>query len=97
MNQAAAAAQQAAESTQVGEPLADGTMIGPLASKAQFEKVQRLINMGIDEGATLVSGGLGRPKGLAKGYYVKPTVFSDVRNDMSIAREEIFGPVHQSL
>jgi aldehyde dehydrogenase (NAD+) len=93
MNQAAAAAQQAAESTQVGEPLADGTMIGPLASKAQFEKVQRLINMGIDEGATLVSGGLGRPKGLAKGYYVKPTVFSDVRNDMSIAREEIFGPV----
>ena len=89
----AAAAQQAAESTQVGEPLAEGTMIGPLASKAQFDKVQRLINMGIDEGATLVSGGPGRPNGLAKGYYVKPTVFSDVRNDMTIAREEIFGPV----
>jgi aldehyde dehydrogenase (NAD+) len=93
MNEATTAAQQAAESTKVGEPLADGTMIGPLASKAQFDKVQRLINMGIDEGATLVSGGHGRPNGLAKGYYVKPTVFSDVRNDMTIAREEIFGPV----
>jgi len=93
MNEATTAAQRAAELTQVGEPLADGTMIGPLASKAQFDKVQRLINMGIDEGATLVSGGHGRPNGLAKGYYVKPTVFSDVRNDMTIAREEIFGPV----
>jgi aldehyde dehydrogenase (NAD+) len=93
MNEATTAAQRAAELTQVGEPLADGTMIGPLASKAQFGKVQRLINMGIDEGATLVSGGHGRPNGLAKGYYVKPTVFSDVRNDMTIAREEIFGPV----
>jgi aldehyde dehydrogenase (NAD+) len=93
MNEATTAAQRAAQLTQVGEPLADGTMIGPLASKAQFDKVQRLINMGIDEGATLVSGGHGRPNGLAKGYYVKPTVFSDVRNDMTIAREEIFGPV----
>jgi aldehyde dehydrogenase (NAD+) len=68
-------------------------MIGPLASQAQFEKVQRLIGVGIEEGATLVAGGLGRPDGLTKGHFVKPTVFTDVRNDMTIAREEIFGPV----
>ena len=69
------------------------TSIGPLASKAQFEKVQQLIRQGIEEGATLVAGGLGRPDGIPKGYFVKPTVFADVRNDMTIAREEIFGPV----
>jgi len=86
-------ARQAAEATQVGDPFSESTAIGPLASKAQFEKVQRLINTGIAEGATLVSGGTGRPDGLAKGYFVKPTVFTDVRNDMTIAREEIFGPV----
>jgi aldehyde dehydrogenase (NAD+) len=77
----------------VGDPFAEGTHIGPLASKAQFEKVQRLISKGVEEGATLVTGGLGRPDGLTKGYFVKPTVFTDVRNDMTIAREEIFGPV----
>jgi len=90
---AAAAAQSAAEATTVGDPAADGTRIGPLASAAQFEKVQRLIKRGIDEGAQLVTGGLGRPDGLRTGYFVKPTVFANVRNDMTIAREEIFGPV----
>ena len=64
-----------------------------MASKAQFDKVQRLIQKGVDEGATVVAGGPGRPAGLDKGYYVKPTVFANVTNDMTIAREEIFGPV----
>ena len=64
-----------------------------MASKAQFDKIQGLIQKGIDEGATLVAGGPGRPDGLDKGYYVKPTVFANVTNDMTIAREEIFGPV----
>src|SRR5439155_16483734 len=71
----------------------EGTTIGPLASEAQFEKVQRLIKKGIEEGAELVTGGPGRPEGIRKGYFVKPTVFANVRNDMTIAREEIFGPV----
>jgi aldehyde dehydrogenase (NAD+) len=93
MAQAAAAAKRAAEALQVGAPDADGTNIGPLASAAQFEKVQRLINQGVKEGAELVTGGPGRPDGLGKGYFVKPTVFANVRNDMTIAREEIFGPV----
>lgn len=90
---AAVTAKQTADATKVGDPLADGTIIGPLASKAQFDKVQRLIEKGIAEGAKLVAGGPGRPDGLAKGYFVKPTVFTDVTNDMTIAREEIFGPV----
>ncbi|MGO9367060.1 MAG: aldehyde dehydrogenase family protein [Terriglobales bacterium] len=93
MAAAAEAARQTADAIKVGDPFAENTVIGPLASKAQFDKVQRLINTGIDEGATLVAGGPGRPGGLSKGYFVKPTVFSDVRNDMTIAREEIFGPV----
>ena len=93
MAAASAAARQAADATQVGDPFAEGTAIGPLASKTQFEKVQHLIRSGIEEGASLVTGGLGRPDGLTKGYFVKPTVFMDVRNDMTIAREEIFGPV----
>jgi len=87
------AAQRAAEGTEVGSPFTGSTNMGPLASKAQFEKVQRLIKRGIEEGAKLIAGGLGRPEGLSKGYFVKPTIFSDVRNDMTIAREEIFGPV----
>ena len=86
MAEAVVAATQAAEATKVGDPFAEGTSIGPLASKAQFEK-------GIEEGATLVAGGPGRPEGICKGFFVKPTVFSDVRNEMTIAREEIFGPV----
>jgi aldehyde dehydrogenase (NAD+) len=93
MAAAAAAAQQAAETTKVGDPSAEDTGLGPLASKAQFEKVQRLIKKGIEEGAKLIAGGPGRPEGMNKGYFVKPTVFADVRNDMTIAREEIFGPV----
>ncbi|HXM23673.1 MAG TPA: aldehyde dehydrogenase family protein [Terriglobales bacterium] len=93
MAEAAVAAKRAAEATRVGDPFAEGTSIGPLASKAQFEKVQRLINKGIEEGAKLIAGGPGRPAGMSKGYFVKPTVFAGVRNDMTIAREEIFGPV----
>lgn len=67
--------------------------MGPVASEAQWQRVQRLIQAGIDEGATLVTGGTGRPDGLDSGYYVRPTIFADVTNDMRIAREEIFGPV----
>jgi aldehyde dehydrogenase (NAD+) len=77
----------------VGDPFGDSTMLGPVVSQAQFDKIQRLIQAGIDEGAQLAVGGTGRPEGLGRGYYVKPTVFGKVRNDMSIAREEIFGPV----
>jgi len=91
--EAAVAAKQAAESTIVGDPFTPGVSVGPLASNAQFEKVQHLINKGITEGAELIAGGPGRPEGLNKGYFVKPTVFARVRNDMTIAREEIFGPV----
>lgn len=93
MEAANMAAQRAAEDTKVGDPFAESTHIGPLASKAQFEKVQRLIRQGIDEGADLIAGGVDCPEGFSKGYFVKPTIFSDVRNDMTIAREEIFGPV----
>jgi aldehyde dehydrogenase (NAD+) len=93
MTQAIAAAKRAAEATKVGQPTAEDTHIGPLASKAQFERVQRMIARGVEEGATLITGGPGRPEGFSKGYFVKQTVFGDVRNDMAIAREEIFGPV----
>jgi aldehyde dehydrogenase (NAD+) len=93
MAEAASVAKQEAEATKVGDPRSEGTTIGPLVSRAQFEKVQRLIRQGIDEGATLVTGGGGLPEGISKGYFARPTVFSDVRNDMTIAREEIFGPV----
>jgi aldehyde dehydrogenase (NAD+) len=93
MAAAVATAKQTAEATKVGDPLAEDTAVGPLANKAQFDKVQRLIQKGIEEGAKLVSGGPGRPDGFTKGYFVKPTVFSDVHNEMTIAREEIFGPV----
>jgi aldehyde dehydrogenase (NAD+) len=93
MPQAIAAAKRAAEATRVGDPFAADTHIGPLASRAQFEKVQRMIQSGIEEGASLVAGGPGRPEGQNKGFFVKPTIFADVRNHMTIAREEIFGPV----
>jgi aldehyde dehydrogenase (NAD+) len=92
MGEAISIARDAAEKVTVGSP-GSGTTIGPVASRAQFDKVQRLIQKGVDEGATVVVGGPGRPAGLDKGYYVKPTVFADVTNDMTIAREEIFGPV----
>jgi aldehyde dehydrogenase (NAD+) len=77
----------------VGDPRAQGVDLGPVVSRAQFDKIQRLIGVGIDEGARLVAGGVGRPADLARGYYVKPTVFGDVTPQMTIAREEIFGPV----
>jgi aldehyde dehydrogenase (NAD+) len=93
MAQATAAAKKTAEATNVGDPLADATNIGPLASQAQFDRVQRLIHVGIAEGARVIAGGPDRPEELSKGYFVRPTVFADVRNDMTIAREEIFGPV----
>lgn len=86
-------AKAAAEGVKPGDPFTDGTVIGPVVSEVQFEKIQGLIQKGIDEGATLVAGGTGRPDGLNAGYLVKPTVFGDVNNDMTIAREEIFGPV----
>jgi len=87
------AAAQVANSTVVGAPEDEGVKIGPISNKVQYEKVQRLIQIGIDEGARLVAGGIGRPEGRSEGYFVKPTVFADVTNDMTIAREEIFGPV----
>jgi aldehyde dehydrogenase (NAD+) len=90
---AIAAARQAAEATKAGDPFSEETQIGPLAGRAQFAKVERLINRGLEEGATLVAGGLGKPEGVTRGFFVKPTVFAGVRNDMTIAREEIFGPV----
>ena len=82
-----------AEKARVGDPTREDTHIGPAASKQQWQKIQEMIQAGIDEGATLLCGGTGRPEGFAKGYYVKPTIFTDVSNDMTIAREEIFGPV----
>ncbi|WP_353200323.1 aldehyde dehydrogenase family protein [Sandarakinorhabdus sp.] len=92
MAEAAAIAKQAAEATTVGDPNGNSAM-GPVVSETQWHKIQGLIEQGIAEGATLVAGGPGRPEGLDKGYYVKPTIFADVTNDMTIAREEIFGPV----
>ncbi|MEX2408575.1 MAG: aldehyde dehydrogenase family protein [Rhodovibrionaceae bacterium] len=86
-------ARQVAEATQVGPASEPGRHIGPAVSEAQFEKIQNLIQVGIDEGARLVTGGVGRPEGSNRGYFVRPTVFADVSNDMTIAREEIFGPV----
>ncbi len=82
-----------ANATQVGLASEAGRHIGPAVSQAQFEKIQNLIQVGIDEGARLVAGGAGRPEGTNRGYFVRPTVFADVSNDMTIAREEIFGPV----
>nr|MDT0666176.1 aldehyde dehydrogenase family protein [Micromonospora sp. DSM 115978] len=92
MEEAIGIAREAAAQVTVGDPNGE-FVIGPVSSEAAFNKIQALIQKGIDEGATLVAGGVGRPDGLDKGYYVKPTVFADVKNDMTIAREEIFGPV----
>jgi len=91
--EAIATAKSVAEAQEVGDPSQDGRQIGPVVSEAQYNKIQGLIEAGIKEGATLLAGGPGRPDGLNRGYYVKPTVFADVTNDMTIAREEIFGPV----
>ncbi len=86
-------ARAAAESVVIGDPRDEATTMGPLVSALQFDKVQRLIEAGIAEGATLVTGGPGKPEGRNTGYFVRPTVFGGVTNDMTIAREEIFGPV----
>ncbi|MCX7366953.1 MAG: aldehyde dehydrogenase family protein [Alphaproteobacteria bacterium] len=88
-----AIARAAAENFVVGDPQNEKTRLGPVVNKAQFNKIQGLIQKGIEEGAELVTGGVGRPEHLNRGYYVRPTVFANVRNDMTIAREEIFGPV----
>ena len=93
MSEAAAIAKEAAERVKVGDPNAPDTAMGPVVSELQFNRVQDLIQVGIDEGAKLVTGGTGRPDGLDAGYYVKPTVFSHVDNSMQIAQQEIFGPV----
>src|SRR4029077_11844435 len=77
----------------VGDPADPKTAVGPMVSQKQFERVQSYIRKGIEEGAEILVGGEGRPEGLEAGYYVKPTVFVNVKNDMTIAREEIFGPV----
>ena len=86
-------AREAAEATVVGPPEKEESNLGPVVSEVQFKKIQGLIQKGIDEGAELVAGGPGRPDGLEKGYYIRPTVFGGVNNEMTIAREEIFGPV----
>ncbi|WP_043846266.1 aldehyde dehydrogenase family protein [Roseivivax marinus] len=92
-DEAAGYARSAAEATEVGAPDRDGRHIGPLVSDVQFDKVQALIQTGIDEGATVIAGGTGRPDGFNRGFFVRPTIFGDVTTDMTIAQEEIFGPV----
>ena len=91
--EALAVAKKTAEAIKIGDPRDETTVMGPLISKLQFDKVQRLIQAGIDEGATLVTGGVGRPADLNRGWFLRPTVFGDVVNSMTISREEIFGPV----
>jgi aldehyde dehydrogenase (NAD+) len=92
-SEAVAIAKQTAEAIKVGDPTSKETVLGPVVSEVQFKKIQDLIDAGIKEGATLVTGGTGRPEGLNRGYYVRPTVFADVKHEMRISREEIFGPV----
>jgi aldehyde dehydrogenase (NAD+) len=92
-DQAVEIARQTAEQVPVDDPMKEGMHLGPLSSRVQFDKVQGLIEVGINEGAQLVVGGLGKPDGFDTGYYVKPTIFAGVNNQMTIAQEEIFGPV----
>ena len=92
MDEALAIAKATAEAMTVGAP-DSGAALGPVVSAAQWDKIQTLINKGIEEGATVVAGGPGKPAGLETGYYVKPTVLGNVNNQMTVAREEIFGPV----
>ncbi|MEI9983058.1 MAG: aldehyde dehydrogenase family protein [Aliidongia sp.] len=92
-DEAVAIAKAAAANFKVGPPAAEGTVLGPVVSEVQYNKIQKLIQAGIDEGAELVTGGTGRPEGLNRGYYVQPTIFANVTPEMTIAREEIFGPV----
>ena len=91
--EAVAIASEVAAEVRPGEPTDPETHIGPVISQAQYNKIQGLIEAGIAEGANIAAGGPGKPEGLETGYFVRPTVFRDVRNDMTIAREEIFGPV----
>ncbi|MDN7350389.1 aldehyde dehydrogenase family protein [Acetobacter senegalensis] len=93
MDRAMAIAKETADSFKMGDPADETTQLGPVVSDVQFGRIQALIAKGIEEGATLVTGGLGKPEGLETGYYVKPTVFGNVEPDMTISREEIFGPV----
>jgi aldehyde dehydrogenase (NAD+) len=93
LEEAEAIAAKVTESVVVGDPATEGTTMGPVVSEVQFSKIQGLIQAGIDEGAKVVAGGVGRPDGIDKGYFIKPTVFSRCNNEMTIAREEIFGPV----
>ena len=93
MEEAINAAKAAAAKSVVGDPSAESTRMGPVVSEIQFNKIQTLIQKGIDEGADLIAGGPARPEGLEEGYFVRPTIFANVSNDMTIAREEIFGPV----
>ena len=93
MAEVEAIAKRVADTVIVGDPTSEKTTVGPVVSKLQFERVEGYIEKGIAEGANVVTGGMGRPEGLTQGYFVRPTIFSHVRNDMAIAREEIFGPV----
>ena len=93
MGEAIESAKAAAAKAVVGDPNSEGTSLGPVVSELQFNKINALIEAGIKEGAELIAGGPGRPDGLGKGYFIKPTVFANVTNDMTIAREEVFGPV----
>jgi aldehyde dehydrogenase (NAD+) len=92
-DEAVAIAARVAKEAKLGDPMEKGSHFGPVVSKLQFDKIQRLIQAGIDEGAKLIAGGIGRADGFDRGYYVKPTVFAGVHNNMTIAREEVFGPV----
>ena len=92
-DQAVAIAKQVVAATETGDPMAEGRHIGPVVNKAQYDKIQGLIRTAMEEGATLEAGGPGRPDGVETGYFVRPTLFSNVTNDMTIAREEVFGPV----
>jgi aldehyde dehydrogenase (NAD+) len=93
LEQAEQIARKVSETVVVGDPAAPGTTMGPVVSEVQFNKIQGLIEAGVAEGAKVVTGGPGRPDGISKGYFIRPTVFSGVNNDMTVAREEIFGPV----
>lgn len=93
MDEAVAAAVEAVETLSVGDPSQPTTSVGPVVSQVQWDRIQELIQVGIDEGAQLVAGGTGRPDGIEAGYFIRPTVFANVTNDAQIAQEEIFGPV----
>ncbi|MGF6665130.1 acyl-CoA reductase-like NAD-dependent aldehyde dehydrogenase [Paraburkholderia atlantica] len=93
LNEALSLVERTVSAMPVGDPRDPATVIGPLSTRSQYERIQRYIQVGLAQGATLVTGGEGRPDGLTKGFFVKPTVFADVHPEMDIAKEEIFGPV----